>query len=226
MLEFLNNLIPNVMEKPEQLASALIETLIMVSIAGVISFFLGLLLGVALIATRPGGLMEARRLNAVMNRVTDFFRATPFVILIGLLMPLTRALVGSAISVRGALVPLVFGTVPFFCRQVETALSEVSPGLIEAAQSMGCSIREILLQIYLRESIPGITRGFTITMVSLINLSAMTGAIGAGGIGDFAVRYGIGRRQYDVIWVCVIIILVVVSLLQSLGAYIAKKNTH
>lgn len=226
MQEILIKLIPNIMDKPEQLLSAVLETLLMVGVAGVISFVLGLCLGVMLVATSPNGLMPARYFNAVLNRVLDFFRATPFVILIGLLLPLTRALVGSAISVRGALVPLVFSTVPFFCRQVESTLSEVPSGLIEAAQSMGCSNFEILMQVYLRESIPGIVRGFTITLVSLINLSTMTGAIGAGGIGDFAVRYGIGRRQTDVNWVCVIIILILVSVIQSIGSYIARKHTH
>ena len=133
---------------------------------------------------------------------------------------------GSAIGTKGALVPLVFGTVPFFTRQIESALAEVDKGLIEAAESMGSSPLEIIFRVYLRESLPGIIRGTQITFISLIGLTAMAGAIGGGGLGDYAIRYGHQRGQTDVTYVTVFIILIMVSFIQSMGTFFIKKTTH
>ena len=133
---------------------------------------------------------------------------------------------GTAIGVRGAIVPLIFGTVPFFSRQIESALSQVSPGLIEAAQSMGNGRLEIILNVYLRESIPQIARAVSITAISLIGLTAMAGVVGAGGLGDFAVRYGHDRNQTDVTLATVIVLVVIVSIIQLVGNLIAKRHSH
>ena len=225
MAELLNQLLPNLMEKPEMLWQSLVETLQMVSIAGSIAFVIGLALGVTLIATRPGGVMENRWLYFIVGKIIDLFRSIPFILLVIMLRDFTRSVMGTYIGVKGAIVPLLFGTVPFFARQVESALAEVSPGLVEAAQSMGCSPWEILWRVYLRESVPGIVRGGTITLVSLIGFTAMAGAIGAGGLGHFAISYGM-RNQMDVAYVVILIILVMVSLIQYVGNRIAQRATH
>ena len=133
---------------------------------------------------------------------------------------------GTAIGTKGALVPLVIGTVPFFSRQIESALLELDKGVIEAAQSMGSSPIEIIFRVYLKESIPNIVRAITITFVSLVGLTAMAGSIGGGGLGDFAIRYGYQRYQNDITFVTVVILLIIVNVIQGLGNYIIKKTTH
>jgi D-methionine transport system permease protein len=141
-------------------------------------------------------------------------------------MPVSRFIMGTAIGVEGAIVPLVFGTVPFFARQIESALAEIDHGLIEAALSMGKSPLEIIFQVYLRESISGIARGTTITAISLLGLTAMAGVVGAGGLGDYAIRYGHDRNQTDVTYVTVLVLVFMVSIIQIIGNRIVKKNTH
>jgi D-methionine transport system permease protein len=133
---------------------------------------------------------------------------------------------GTAIYVQGAIVPLIMGTVPFFSRQIESALAQTDYGLIEAALSMGSSPLEIIFRVYLRESIAAIARGTTITAISLVGLTAMAGAVGAGGLGDFAIRYGHDRNQIDVTWVTVIVVFILVSAIQLIGDHLVKKNTY
>lgn len=214
------------MQKPEMLWQSLVETLQMVGAAGSISFVLGLVFGVTLIATRPGGVMENRAVNFLVGKVIDLFRSIPFILLVIMLRDFTRSVAGTYIGVRGAIIPLLFGTVPFFARQVETAMAEVPPGLIEAAQAMGCTPWDILWRVSLKESIPGIVRGTTITLVSLIGFTAMAGAVGAGGLGNFAISYGGNRNQMDIAYVVVLVVLIMVSLIQSIGGRIARKATH
>ena len=147
-------------------------------------------------------------------------------ILLASLIPLTRAVPGTAIGTKGAILPLIFGTVPFFARQVETALAEVDDGLVEAAAAMGTSPVGILFRVYLKESIPALTRGTTITLISLMGLTAMAGAVGGGGLGDFAIRYGHERNQTDVTYVTVVILLAVVMIFQGIGNLIIRKTSH
>lgn len=225
MAEFLNTIMPNVMSKPDLLWKAFVETLQMLALTAPISFLLGLILGVTVVATKPDGVLPNRWINMAVSKIIDLFRSIPFILLALIMMELSRLVVGTATGVKGAIIPLLFGTVPFFARQVETAMAEVPPGLIEAAQSMGCSPWDILWRVSLKESLPGIIRGGTITLVSLIGFTAMAGAIGAGGLGNFAISYGM-RRQMDVAYVVILIILVMVSLIQSIGSRIAKKATH
>lgn len=226
MVELLNKIIPNVVLRSDQLWRAFKETLQMVGIAGVISLLFGLVVGVLLYTTKAGGILENRTVHFLTGKLCDVFRAIPFIILATLLFDLSRFIVGSAIGVKGAIIPLLFGTIPYLARQVENALAEVPEGLVEAAQSMGCSPLEIIFRVYLKEAVPGITRGVTITLVSLVNFTAIAGALGAGGLGNFAIMYGHNKNLPDVKWVVVFIIIVLVSTIQTIGNYVAKKTTH
>lgn len=226
MQELLNKWIPNVMERLPDFWQAIGDTLLMVVWSGVISFVLGLALGVVVTVTRPGGILENRAVYQILDKLINFIRSIPFIILLTAVMPLSRLIMGTAIYVRGAIVPLVFGTVPFFTRQVESALAQVDKGLVEAALSMGSSPMEIVFRVYLRESVAAIARGTTITLISLIGLTAMAGVVGAGGLGDFAIRYGHDRNMTDVTYVTVLVVFLLVSLIQFIGGRIVKKNTH
>ena len=226
MQELLNKWIPNVMERLPDFWQAIGDTLLMVVWSGAISFVLGLALGVVVTVTRPGGILENRAVYQILDKLINFIRSIPFIILLTAVMPLSRLIMGTAIYVRGAIVPLVFGTVPFFTRQVESALAQVDKGLVEAALAMGSSPLEIVFRVYLRESIAAIARGTTITLISLIGLTAMAGVVGAGGLGDFAIRYGHDRNMTDVTYVTVLVVFLLVSLIQVIGGRIVKKNTH
>ena len=226
MQEILNRYLPNVMERLPAFGKAIGDTLIMVAWSGSIAFVLGLVLGVVLIVTRPGGILENKVLYQVLDKVINFFRSIPFIILLTWVIPLSRAIMGTAIDVPGAIVPLVLGTVPFFSRQVESALAETDKGLVEAALSMGSSPMEIIFRVYLLEGVAAIARATTITAISLVGLTAMAGAVGSGGLGDFAIRYGHDRGMTDVTWVTVIVVFILVSILQLFGNLVIKKNRH
>ena len=226
MKEFLHILLPNISAKPNELVEATLQTLNMMVLSGAISLLFGLIFGVMIVVTAPKDILKNAFIYNILDKLINVFRSIPFVILLAALIPFTRMVVGTAIGTKGAILPLVFGTVPFFTRQIESALHEVDNGLIEAAQSMGSSPIEIIFRVYLRESMTGIIRGVQITFISLLGLTAMAGAIGGGGLGDFAIRYGHQRNQTDVTYVTVIIILVMVSLIQGIGNRAIKKNTH
>lgn len=226
MLEMMNNLMPNVMADLPRLYQSIIQTFIMLFYSGIISFFIGGFLGVLLIVTKKFGIMENILVYEVLSKVINFFRAIPFIILLAMLVPLTRFIMGTAIGVKGAIIPLIFGTVPFFARQIESALSEVNPGLVEAAQSMGSSPIAIIFRVYLKESIAPIARGTTITIISLIGLTAMAGAVGAGGLGTYAIQSGYYRNKLDIIYVSVILLVILVGIIQALGNFIVKKASH
>lgn len=222
----LSSLFPNVLSKLPDFYESIYDTLVMVGWSGSISFILGLILGIVLTVTKKGGILQNHTLFQILDKIINFFRSIPFIILLASLIPLTRLISGTAIGVNGAIVPLVFGTVPFFSRQIESALAELDSGLIEAAQSMGSGPLEIIFRVYLKECIPGITRGTTITAISLIGLTAMAGAVGAGGLGDFAIRFGYQRNQIDVTYASVIVLVGMVSIIQVIGNTIVKKNSH
>ena len=202
------------------------DTLVMVGWSGIIAFVFGLFFGIVVTVTRPGGILENKILYQILDKLINFFRAIPFIILLTWVIPLSRAIMGTAINVKGAIVPLVLGTVPFFSRQVESALAQTDKGLIEAALSMGSSPLEIIFRIYLKESIAPIARATTITAISLVGLTAMAGAVGSGGLGDFAIRYGHDRNMTDVTWVTVITVFLLVSIIQLIGNWIVRKNKH
>jgi D-methionine transport system permease protein len=217
---------PNVMERIPELLTSLWQTIYMILVTGSISFLFGIVFAVILTVSRRGGILENIPLWTMLDKIINFFRSVPFIILIALLIPLTRIIAGTAIGVRGAIPPLIFGTAPFFTRQMESALAEIDQGSVEAAQSMGTGPAGIIFRVYLKESVPGIIRGVTITIISLIGLTAMAGAVGGGGLGDFAIRYGYQRYQTDITIVTVIILILLVSLVQSLGNFFAKKSSH
>ncbi|MCQ2572875.1 MAG: ABC transporter permease [Treponema sp.] len=226
MLEIIKKILPNVAKHPEYFGTALLETLIMTAWSGAISFILGLFFGIVLTVTKKGGILENKIIWQVLDKIINLFRSIPFIILLTGVMPLSRLIMGTAIGVKGAIVPLIFGCVPFFTRQVETALAEVDGGLVEAALSMGLSPLDIIFRVYLRESVAPIVRGTTITLVSLIGLTAMAGAVGAGGLGNYAIMYGHDRNQLDVTWLTIIVLVIAVTAIQSGGNKIIKKNKH
>lgn len=226
MLELLNQFIPNIMDKLPDFWTAILETFIMLGIVGVISLLIGTLFGVIMVVTKKEGILENAILYFLIGKVIDFFRAIPFIVLIFLIAPMTRAIVGTTIGLRGAMLPLAVGAIPFVARQIESALSEMDNGLIEASQAMGCSPLEIIFRVYLKESVPGIIRATTITLITLIGYIAMVGVVGGGGLGDFCIRYGYNSFQFDVIYVCVAVLLLITSLIQGIGNFAIRKTTH
>lgn len=226
MPEFLDRIIPNVIDKIPAFGGAIGETLIMVGWSGGIAFALGLFFGIVLTVAKPRGIMENKFVYQVVDKLINFFRSIPFIILLTWVMPVSRSIMGTTIGVEGAIVPLIMGTVPFFSRQVESALAETDYGLIEAALSMGSSPLEIIFRVYLRESIAAIARGTTITAISLVGLTAMAGAVGAGGLGDLAIRYGHDRNMTDITWFTVIVVFLLVTVIQLAGNMVIKKNKH
>ena len=226
MQDILLEIMPNVMKDLSILGRSIIETLQMTGRAGLISFLLGMIFGTALVVTRDGGILQNRVIYQILDKLINILRSIPFIILLFCLLPLTRLISGTALGVKGAIVPLVFGTTPFFSRQIEAALSGVDEGLIEAAQSMGNSSWEIIFRVYWRESIAAIARGTSITLINLVGLTAMAGAVGAGGLGNFAYIYGQQRNHPDDIYVTVVILVLLVMLIQLIGNLIVKHNTH
>lgn len=225
-MSWLTEWFPHVIELADEFPTGLIQTLEMLLIPGAVSFVFGLLFGVILVVTRKGGIMENGFVFFILDKIVNLFRSIPFIILMTLLVGFTRFLMKTSIGVAGALPSLIVGTIPFFSRQIESALSEVDSGVIEASQAMGLSPMQIITRVYLKESIPGIARAVTITLISLVGLTAIAGAIGAGGLGDMAIRYGYQRGMSDITYVVVAIILIMITIIQSIGDWIVKKTTH
>ena len=205
------------------LFKALGETVYMVAVSMVIATILGVPLGVLLHTTEKGGILSAPALNKVIGSVVNAVRSIPFIILMVAIIPLTRLIVGSAIGTTAAMVPLVIASIPFIGRQVETSLKEVPFGLIEAAQSMGASPTQIIWKVLIPESLPSIVAQLTTVIIALVGESAMAGAIGGGGLGDLAIRYGYQRFRPEVMLATVVILIVLVQLVQLLGGTLAKK---
>jgi D-methionine transport system permease protein len=200
-----------------EIGEATLDTLTMLGFSTLFTVLIGLPLGVLLFLTSKGQLLQNRAFYAIASFVVNVLRSVPFIILMIMLIPLTKILVGTSLGVKGAIPPLVIGAAPFFARLVETSLREVDRGVIEAAQSMGASKWQIIWNVLLPESRPGLIAGITITTVALVSYTAMSGVIGGGGLGDLAIRYGYQRFQTDVMIVTVVILLVLVQILQTLG---------
>ncbi|KTS95477.1 ABC transporter permease [Pseudomonas oryzihabitans] len=196
---------------------AFLDTLTMVSISAAIVWFAGIALAVILVTTGRGAIFAAPTLNRVLGTVINAFRATPFIILLVALIPLTRLITGTTIGVWAAVVPITLSATPFFARIAEVSLREVGGGVIEAAQALGCERRHIVFNVLLPEALPGIIGGFTVTLVAMIGASAMAGAIGAGGLGDLAIRYGYQRYDTRVMAVVIAILVVLVCGIQFIG---------
>lgn len=218
----MTNLIPNVIALQDELLKATKDTIAMTLIAGSIALVVGLILALILLVTKIDGLSENKFVYCCIDIFTNVFRAIPFVILVVAIFPITRILMGSTIGFKGTIPSLVLGTIPFFTRQFEAALADVDEGKIEAGLAMGLSNFDIIIKIYLKEALPGIVRGTTITIISLIGLTTMVGAVAGGGIGDFALMYGLRRKMNDITYVTVIIILILVSIVQIIGNTILK----
>ncbi|MDM0029960.1 methionine ABC transporter permease [Variovorax saccharolyticus] len=201
----------------ERLWGALFDTLLMVSASAGIALLAGIPLAVWLVTSAPGGILESPRVNRVLGSLVNGFRATPFIVLLVALIPFTRLVTGTTIGVWAAVVPLSISATPFFARIAEVSLRGVDGGLIEAAQAMGCRRWHIVRHVLLPEALPGIVGGFTITIVALISSSAMAGAVGAGGLGDLAIRYGYQRFDTTVMAVVIAILIALVCLIQFAG---------
>ncbi len=201
----------------DRLWQAAFDTLFMVGVSASVAVAAGIPLALFLVTSGAGGIFPAPRANRVVGIVVNGFRAVPFIVLLVALIPFTRLVVGTTIGVWAAIVPLAVSATPFFARIAEVSLREVDPGLIEAAQSIGCRRRHILLHVLLPEALPGIVGGLTITLVSMIGASAVAGAVGAGGLGDVAIRYGYQRFDTTVMTVVIAILIALVCLVQFAG---------
>lgn len=207
-------------------AEAAGDTLLMLAASLAITVILGLPLGVALYATGRGRILENRIVHAVLSLTVNVLRSVPFIILLIVMLPLTVLLVGTSLGVAGAIPPLVVGAAPFYARLVETALREVERGMIEATQAMGGTTWQIVRRVLLPEALPGLIAGATVTAIALVGYTAMAGVVGAGGLGDLAIRFGYQRFQTDVMVVTVVLLLVIVQILQVLGDRWVAKVSH
>lgn len=205
------------------LAESLVDTIYMVAISAAIAAVIGVPLGVILITTGKGHILENIAFNRILGSLVNACRSTPFIILMVAIIPLTRIIAGTSIGTNAAIVPLSIAAIPFVGRIVESALREVDQGLIEAATAMGASPREIILKVLIPEAMPSIAAGLTITIINLIGHSAMAGAIGGGGLGDLAIRYGYQRFRADIMLATVLVLIAMVQIVQSTGDYIARR---
>ncbi|GAA1450925.1 methionine ABC transporter permease [Nesterenkonia lacusekhoensis] len=209
-----------------QLLDAVLETLYMTAATGFFTVLFGLPLGVLLHNLGPKGLRPMSPVYRALSLVVDFGRAVPFIVLMLWIIPFTRLIVGTAIGWEAAVVPLTVGAIPFFARMVENSLREVSWGKVEAVRMMGASDLHVTWNVLLREGLPGIVGGLTITLVTLISFTAMAGAVGGGGLGQLAINYGYNRYQADVMLICVILLVLIVTAVQYTGNFISRRLDH
>ena len=207
----------------ELLWPSLLETAIMTVAAGSVSLALGLPIGLLLVATDRGGIWERVLLNRLVGAVVNAGRSIPFIILLVAVIPLTRLIVGTSIGVAAAIVPLSIAAIPYYARIAELSFREVDPGLIVAARAMGGNRWTIVSEVLVPEALPGLAAGFTVTLVTLIGASAMAGAVGSGGLGDLAIRYGYQRFETDVMIVVVVVLIALVCALQWVGDKTAMR---
>lgn len=208
------------------LAQGTWDTLLMTIVSIFFAYVIGIPLGVLCVLTSPKGLMPHRIFNMVLGWIINIGRSIPFIILLVALIPFTRFIVGTSLGVPGAIVPLVISAAPFIARMVEQSIEEVDGGLVEAAQSFGANTWQIVYKVFLREALPSLVRGFAIVFITILGYSAMAGCVGAGGLGDIAIRYGYQRYQDDVMIATVIILIVIVQIVQSACNFAARKMEH
>lgn len=209
-----------------EIGRATVDTLLMLGGSLVLTVILGVPLGVLLYLSGKGRLVANPVLNTVLSLIVNVLRSVPFIILLIVMLPVTVLLVGTSLGVAGAIPPLVMGAAPFYARLVETALREVDKGVVEATQAMGGSTFQIVTRALLPEAMPGIIAGATVTAIALVSYTAMAGVVGAGGLGDLAVRFGYQRFQTDVMVVTVVLLLVLVQILQMIGDRLVAKVSH
>jgi D-methionine transport system permease protein len=209
-----------------EIGRATVDTLLMLGGSLVLTIILGVPLGVLLYLSGRGRLAANPVLNAVLSFVVNVLRSVPFIILLIVMLPVTVLLVGTSLGVAGAIPPLVVGAAPFYARLVETALREVDKGVVEATQAMGGSTFQIVTRALLPEALPGVIAGATVTAIALVSYTAMAGVVGAGGLGDLAVRFGYQRFQTDVMVVTVVLLLILVQVLQMIGDRLVASVSH
>ena len=205
------------------LIKSFFETCYMVAASTIMATVIGIPLGVILTVTRKDHILPNAAINSILGAIVNATRSTPFIILMVAIIPLTRMIVGSSIGTTAAIVPLTISAAPFIARIIESSLLELNPGVIEAAQAMGASPMQIITKVLLPEALHSIVLGVTLAIISLIGYSAMAGALGGGGLGDLAIRYGYQRFQLDVMITTVIILIIMVQAMQSFGNWMSKK---
>lgn len=210
----------------DQFLQACYETFYMVFFALILGSLIGISLGVCLVTTRPGGLLENNRMYRIINPIINLVRSLPFIILLVAIVPFTKFIVGSSIGTTAAIVPLTFYVAPYIARLVENSLLEVNSGIIEAAESMGATPIQIIWYFILPEAFSSLILTLTTATIGLIGATAMAGAVGAGGIGDLAISYGYQRFDTTVTYICVIILVIVIQCVQSTGNFLARKARH
>ena len=230
MTSFLTHYMPNVVQLgwtgDTGWGTSIVQTLYMTFWPAIFGGILGLIFGVALVIIKPGGILENAFWFGLCDKVVSLFRAIPFIILLAFIAPFTQLLVGTQIGMTAALVPLSLGVFPFFARQVQVALESVDSGKVEAAQALGATNTDIIFDVYIREARSELVRVSTVTLISLIGLTAMARAIGAGGLGNTAISYGYNRFNNDVTLVATILVLLLVLIVQLVGDRLAQRLNH
>ena len=202
------------------------ETLYMTILSTVIAYIVGLPLGILLSVTGKGGILRNRAVNGILGAVVNILRSIPFLILLVVLIPFTRLLVGTSLGTTATIVPLTIGSLPIVARMVESSLQEVPPGIIEAAESMGASPLEIIVRFMLPEAVPSLLLGSAINLATILGYSAMAGFVGGGGLGDIAIQYGFYRYQSDILFVSVAILIIIVQIFQEAGTRLSNYKRH
>ena len=202
------------------------ETLYMTILSTVIAYIVGLPLGILLSVTGKGGILRNRAVNGILGAVVNILRSVPFLILLVVLIPFTRLLVGTSLGTTATIVPLTIGSIPIVARLVESSLQEVPPGIIEAAESMGASPLEIIVRFMLPEAVPSLLLGSAINLATILGYSAMAGFVGGGGLGDIAIQYGFYRYQSDILFVSVAILIIIVQIFQEAGTRLSNYKRH
>lgn len=211
------------MEIRKIIVYALLETIYMVGLSTIFSMIIGFIISIILVITKDGGLKSNRLVYSILDFIINTLRSFPFIILMIAIFPLTKLIVGKSIGTTAAIVPLTIGASPFSARVIEGAMNEVDNGLIETAKSFGASTRHILFKVIIKEAMPSIINGITLTIINLIGYSAMAGAIGAGGLGDVAIKYGYYRFKTDIMVYTVIVLILLVQITQYIGNLFYKK---
>lgn len=216
----------NFAQMSQLLLQGTLDTLYMTLASTLIAYLIGIPLGVILVVTRKDGICPAPKTNAVLGTIVNIMRSVPFLILIIVLIPFTRFVVGTSIGATATVVPLIVGAAPFIARMVESSLLEVDAGVVEAAQAMGASPWQIVTKVLLKEAVPSLITGAAIALTTILGYSAMAGAVGGGGLGDLAIKYGYHRYQTDVLLLTLVILIALVQIIQALGNSLAKKIDH
>ena len=207
----------------EILGEALLQTLYMIIVPTIVATFLGFIMAIILVVTKPKGLKPNKTIYSILGFIVNMVRSFPFIILLIALIPFTRLIVGTSIGETAAIVPITISAAPFIARVIETALNEVDEGLIEAAKSFGATNLQIIFKVIVKEAMPSIVSGITLSIISILGCTAMAGTVGAGGLGKVAIVYGHQRFDTSVMIYVVVTLIIIVQLIQSAGDYAYKK---